>query len=270
MSSKPISPKMGWIGSILDEWSVSLRRWLISRGPLFLFLVVVLFCGAYSHRSFFIHCLIRAGHLITSENLPKTLSALAWPFAVFISVVLLRRALLSLLNRVENLIWGDKSVKFSRMGAEYSKSETSRAPKPEEITDADATQQALALELPEGTTQAVAATAKLDGTKVASIFWAGCDLTYVYDILLRGGDRGTIAHVFRQANHHMKGTGLKGTSIQLRLQRLTDDAAKSLERDWTSERRIEFAREAYGIARDLGEMTIPLQPGFSGDPTTSD
>jgi hypothetical protein len=110
----------------------------------------------------------------------------------------------------------------------------------------------------------------LDATKVASIFWAGCDLTLVYDILLRGGDRGSIAHVFRQANHHMKGTGLRGAPIQIRLQRLTDEAAKSLEKDWTSERRVEVAREAYSIARELGEMTMPLQPGASGDPRTSD
>ena len=175
--------------------------------------------------------------------------------------------MVSLLRRLETLIWGDKRINFGQVGEENLPSDVN-APAPESVAVAPLTVAPAIAGVP--TAEVTTSQPAIIKDRVASIYWTGCDATFAYDAILRGGERATIAHVLRQANHHMKGTGMKGSPIQIRLQRLTDEAATSLEKDWTPQRRVDDAREVYAIAREFGEMTQKLQTVFSGDPTTSD
>jgi len=201
-----------------------------------------------------------AGDRVTAVNLATILSAIAWPLVVLTSVLVLRRAIDRLLTRLERAFWGDKGLTFG----EYS-------PKPPGGKKSDELVKGLIENGGKAPNTSAAVTAgnsgpAIDPSKVGNLFWLGSDLMFAFDTLLRGGDRGAIANIFRQANHHMKMLGLKGAPIQVRLQRLTDEAAKSLEKDWTNDRRVEFAREVYSIGREFGETNERLQPGFDPRP----
>jgi hypothetical protein len=98
------------------EWRRWLE-WLVSKTTLILLLLAAL--AVYftlTHQAFVLHCFTAASHRVTATNLPQIISAVAWPLSVLISVILLRKALLGLLNRIEKLIWGDKSLSFGQVG----------------------------------------------------------------------------------------------------------------------------------------------------------
>lgn len=253
------------------ETNYGLKR-SVARVVLALLVVVVV---VYLSTTTFGHAV---GRRITAENLAPLMAAIAWPLAVLTSVFLLRPAILRLLRRVAKLVLGPNAVEFNPDEEGFDATRT--APRATFSADEESLRDSLPPAIPPGPTgptgpptqnpSAETAGPRIKKEKVSSIYWTGCDLTFVYDVILRGGDRGNITHVLRQANHHMKGSGMKDSGLQVRLQRILDDATKSLEKDWTPDRRVEVAREVYQIAREFGDMTMDLQPGFSGDPKTSD
>ncbi len=201
------------------------------------------------------------GHRITPANIPQILSAIAWPAVVLGLVVLLRHALLGLLERLEYVLWGDKKINFKQWGAanfaRTKENATGEAVAVNPVEKQDALQ---AAPPHPGPPPAIAM------EKIGNIYWLGSDLVNAVDVLLRNGNRDAIAHILRQANHHMKVIGLVGSPLQSRLQRLRDDAAKSLEKDWTAERRVQTAQDIFSIMVEFGHMTERLQPGFDPNP----
>jgi hypothetical protein len=195
------------------------------------------------------HFAISLGHRITAVNLPQILSAIAWPIAAIVAVVVLRVAIRHLIDRIKSAsVGGDKGtvVKFEP----DERTKESRVP-----------------EIPES----------VDGVSfnhrvrdnVANTYWVGADLMTLSDIVIRGGSRDDMLHMFRQANHHLKVLRLKDSPLYGRFRRLYDSTEQSFDSDWNPARRLEVAREVSSIAGAFGRMVEETQHGFSGDPQTS-
>ena len=197
------------------------------------------------------HFLSGVGHRITAENLPHILSAIAWPIAVIVSVIILRVALRNLIGRIKSAsVGGDKGplIKF-----DHDEKPAAVPPAPEEP-------------------KAVDGVPFKDRVRsnVANAYWVGADLMNLFDIALRGGRRDEMLQMFRQANHHLKVLRLKDSPFYARFRRLYDATEKSLDSDWTPARRIELGREVHGLVGAFGRLVEETQPGFSGDAKTSD
>lgn len=212
---------------------------------------IIILYVAVAHYSKARHFVFGVGHRITSENLPQILSAIAWPIAVIVSVIILRIALRNLIDRIKSAsVGGDKGPLI-----EFDRGEKPAAipPAPEEP-------------------KAVEGVPFKDRVRsnVANAYWVGADLMNLFDIVLRGGRRDEMLQMFRQANHHLKVLRLKDSPLYTRFRRLYDATEKSLDSDWTSTRRIELGREIHGIVGAFGRLVEETQPGFSGDAKSSD
>lgn len=189
------------------------------------------------------------GHRITADNLPHILSAIAWPIAVVVSVIVLRVALRNLIDRIKSAsVGGDKGPLITFGHGEKT---SSSVPVPEEP-------------------KAVEGVAFKERVRdnVANTYWVGADLMNLFDVVLRGGPRDEMLKLFRQANHHLKVLRLKESPLYGRFRRLYDATEKSLDSDRTQARRIEMVREIHSIVGAFGRLVEETQPGFSGDAKT--
>jgi hypothetical protein len=225
--------------------------------------------GCYQREmSFFQHLIHWLGSLVDEKNFPAVLSAIAWPLVIFAGFLFFGGPLRSLLGRILSASWGDKVIQFGTEGRSsklvfwrrwfgiFNKDNLKAEPS---IPPAAPVEKA----------SAPAPTAndeKIDKTKVGDIYWVGADAMNAYDVLLRGGSRNDIVHMFRQVNHHLKQVGLLGDPLQIRVERLFTDAAKSLDSDWNGNRRVEVAKEVAAVVREFGQRTEKHQPGFKGFP----
>ena len=190
-------------------------------------------------------------HRITPENVPLILSAIAWPLTVVFSVLVLRVALRSMIDRIKSASVGGDSGPLLQFQI------------PEKTTPASAPPQAPA-------PVSGIPFAERVRSHVANTYWLGADLMTLFDVVLRGGKRDEMLRMFRQADHHMKILNLKSSPLYERLRKLYDTTEASLESDWTAARRLELAREIHSIAGGFGHLLERTQQGFSGDAQTSD
>ena len=99
-----------------------------------------------------------------------------------------------------------------------------------------------------------------------NLFWLGHDLVWTIDTLLRGGPRDQIFHGLRQSLHHLRSLGFVGTPIESRVDRLTADAERSLDKDWTAGKRKRYTAELASIVRAIGDLAEASQPDFEPGP----
>lgn len=95
-----------------------------------------------------------------------------------------------------------------------------------------------------------------------NLFWLGHDLMWTVDVLLRNAPRQQIARGLRQSLHHIGALGLTDSAMMTRLDRLKEEAERSLEREWTPQRRQEYAREVYSILGGVAKLAEANQPDF--------
>lgn len=214
--------------------------------------VVLLFYLAFFHYSKARHFIFGIGHRITADNLPHLMSAIAWPSAVVLSVVILRVTLRNLIDRIESASVGGNQIATINL-ATGNETNASRAP----VVEKPPTIEGVPFE-----------TRIRDN--VANTYWVGADLMNLFDTVLRCTRRDEMLPLFRQVNHHLKVLRLKETPLYERFQRLHEDAEKSLDSDWTQSHRIEVVREIHSIVVALGHLIENTQPNFSGDAKTSD
>jgi hypothetical protein len=223
------------------------KKGLIVTGIL---VALVILYVAYFHYSKARHFVFGVSHRITADNLPHILSAIAWPFAVIMSVFVLRVALRNLIDRIKSVsVGGDKGPLIGFGQGEKA----AAAPVPEEP-------------------KAVEGVSFKNRVRdnVANTYWVGADLMNLFDIAIRGARRDEMLQIFRQANHHLKVLRLKDAPLYGRFRRLYESTEKSLDSDWTPDRRIEVGREIHSIVGAFGRLVEETQPGFSGDARTSD
>ena len=101
---------------------------------------------------------------------------------------------------------------------------------------------------------------------VANIYWAGHDLMWTCDVLLRGAPRDTILWGLSQSLHHIREIGLGGDPVEGRLSRLLTDARTMLEKDWTLQMRNSYAQEILSIREYAGSLMNNHQKDFRRRP----
>lgn len=192
--------------------------------------------------------------MLLPSSLHEVLRAVSWPMVALVAVVAFRYELRHLLRRLrEAKFLGDSgpSLAFGESAADRPM----QSPAP---LIAPAAPGVDSSGLP------------LDKTKHANLYWLAHDMMSLFDGLLRGADRGTVVHLLRQSNHHLKTVGFTGTPMQLRLERMYRVADESLASDWSKEKRIEYAQEILSMSRDFGHLIEATQPGFQGFPKAGD
>lgn len=220
------------------------------------------------------HVLHWLGTLVNSTNLPQILSAVAWPLVVVFALYKFAPELKSLLGRILSASWGDKVIQFGeekrtskpgllgRLLARISGKKTDiSGPLPPDEPPNPAGTPIVPVPPPAAPVADV-----IDKSKIGDIYWVGADAMNGYDVLLRGGNRDQITHMLRQVNFHMKQTGMQGDPLQVRAERLFNDATKSLESDWIAAKRVSTANELASIVLAFGQRIEKFQPGFKGFP----
>jgi hypothetical protein len=101
---------------------------------------------------------------------------------------------------------------------------------------------------------------------VANIYWAGHDLMWTCDVILRNAPRDTILWGLSQSLHHVREIGLKNDPTQVRLSRLLVDARNMLEKDWTPQVRNDYVRELLSVREYVGSLVNAHQKGFKARP----
>jgi hypothetical protein len=185
-------------------------------------------------------------HRITPENIPLILSAISWPITILAIVIILRDVLGSLISRINKAAFGGENgacIEFNdqRPALEETTPEVPREGEATKFKDRIR-------------------------EKVANTYWVASDLVTLFDVILRGGKRGDMLGVYRQVNHHLKELQLDDTPIYKRFRRLYDLTEKSLESDWSAQKRIEVAREVNIIMASLGGLIEKMQPGYRARP----
>ncbi len=176
------------------------------------------------------------------QTLVQLISAVAWPVTTLSIVWLLRREVGAAFGRIER-------AKLPG-GAELSFGKT-EADKPTERKQARAD----AVRLGQG-----------DWIKTANVYWLGHDMMWTIDVLLRGAPRETILHGLTQSVHHLGELGFAESSYGSRLRRLRERASESLESDWDSALREQFALDLRRLADQLGAIAEMQQPTFAPGP----
>lgn len=172
---------------------------------------------------------------------PELLKVIAWPITVLIIFLFLKKDIKVLLSRVISAeLPGGAKAGF----ADYGK------------VDLDKRGQKIIDSSPATTITDI----KWD--KPANIFWIGHDLIWTIDVILRGAPRETIVHGLKQSLFHLRKIGFAGTSIEARLSRLHENAEKSLQTDWTDDKRAMYANEVANVAGFIGSLVNNFQPDY--------
>lgn len=185
-----------------------------------------------------------AAHRITAHNISSVLSAIMWPLVVFTALLLLRSELRDLINRF-------RRGKFGNFEGEFGDSS------PGHVTDTAA---------PAVSQEVKILSAKVATAKQANNYWLGKDMMQTIDLLLRGAPRDRIVWQIKQAQHHLKESGLNETVLQVRMAKIVSDADATVERDWNDARRLSVARDIESLLNDVGQVLNASQPGFKPNP----
>lgn len=101
-------------------------------------------------------------------------------------------------------------------------------------------------------------------TKAGNIYWLGHDLMWTMDVLLRNAPKQYIVHGLRQSLYHLTAIDLEETRFGTSISQLLDSASKSMESDWTDERREQAATDLRTLTDELGTLATLEQPEKPG------
>jgi hypothetical protein len=180
---------------------------------------------------------------------PEILTVIVWPFVVLVIGILVlflfKKDIRNLLNRLKTAKWpGGTETSFN-----YGDADVDKAVKKEKsdlVIDNTPSSKYMGV--------------KWDNS--GNVFWLGHDLVWTIDVIIRGAPRDTIVHGLRQSLHHIRSLGFTSTPIESRLNRLMDNAEKSLEEDWTPAERNKYADEVATIIGYIGKLAEGNQADF--------
>jgi len=187
--------------------------------------------------------------MITPDNLPGILDALCWPLLVLVFVWLFKNDIRGLVKRLVKAELPGSAFEFGDASIDKPVQQPSPEPKTESV--------------------AKAKQPKRDSIRwgnSGNLFWAGHDLMWTIDVLLRGAPREKIAYGLKQSLHHVSSLGLVGPPIESRLARLKAEADSTLQKDWTPSLRNEYARELTSLINDIGKRADANQVDYEPTP----
>jgi hypothetical protein len=180
---------------------------------------------------------------------PEILKVVVWPFVVLVISILIlflfRKDIRNLLNRLKTAKWpGGTETSFNYGDADIDKS--AKKEKSDVVIDNTPSSRYMGVKW----------------NNSGNVFWLGHDLVWTIDVIIRGAPRDTIVHGLRQSLHHTRSIGFTDTPIESRLNRLMDNAEKSLETDWTPAERNKYADEVATLISYIGKLAEGNQAGF--------
>ncbi len=184
---------------------------------------------------------------------PEILSVIVWPFVVLVIGVLVlllfRKDIKNLLNRLKTAKWpGGTETSFNYGEADIDK------PSKKEKNNLSIDNVPLA---------------RYSGVKwnnSGNVFWLGHDLVWTIDVIIRGAPRDTIIHGLQQSLHHIHSIGFTTTPIESRMSSLLENAEKTLESDWTPDKRNIYADEVAAVINYIGKLAESNQADFKSRP----
>jgi len=193
--------------------------------------------------------------MITPDNLAPVLAActtLAWPLFAIMLVFVFRNDIRQLLKRLQTakLPGGTEAI------FEYGEASVDKSAQPAPSKSAPA--QILANEKP--------LSDQIRWNNTGNLYWLGHDLMWTIDVTLRNAPRETIVYGLRQSLHHAQCLGFTGTPLESRLARLKSDADRSLQQDWTTEKRTLLVNELASLRDEIGSLASSHQPDFRPNP----
>ena len=111
-----------------------------------------------------------------------------------------------------------------------------------------------------------AASASVDWSKSANVYWLGHDLMWTIDVLLREAPTNVILQGLTQSLHHLRKIGLGNTAWEHKLDKLCKSAQGTIESDWNSKLRIQYATDLRNILNEVGEIANAHQADFDPGP----
>jgi len=180
---------------------------------------------------------------------PEILKVIAWPFvALVIGILVLflfKKDIRNLLNRLKTAKWpGGTETSFNYGDADVDK--PAKKEKGGVVIDNTPSSRYMGVKW----------------NNSGNVFWLGHDLVWTIDVIIRGAPRDRIVHGLRQSLHHIRSLGFTATPIESRLNRLMDNAEKSLEADWTPAERNKYADEVATIIEYIGKLAEGNQTDF--------
>lgn len=173
-----------------------------------------------------------------------------WPLSIIIVLLVYRNRIHALLDRIISAkLPGGTEISFGNAGIDKNESER----------DSN-------LRNTGGTNESIVNQMDIQLNKIGNIYWAGNDLMWTIDVLLRGGNRNTIMHGLRQSFHHLREIGITKGYLFEKMQELYDRAEKSFESDWTNQMRQHYASDLRAIKDKAGFIIQRKQTNFSPEP----
>jgi hypothetical protein len=101
--------------------------------------------------------------------------------------------------------------------------------------------------------------------RAGNVFWAGYDLMYTIDLILRRPEPALILDGITKASGHIQSLGLSGTKLHDDLEKIREGVIDNANKTWTPGLRDLYAMELKHIAVRLGAMARDYQKdkGFS-------
>ena len=197
--------------------------------------------------------------LITPSSLSSLIragAAFIWSLAAIAVVFLFKNEIRELLGRLKKFKgWGLEGAFHDRPSNGYPglpQDIPQEAPSTEELAVSTASE------------QPTSDSAKWGNS--GNLFWAGHDLMFTIDVLLRGAPRESIAQGLRQSLHHVRQLDFEDNDVESRLAQLKNDADRLVDKDWTQERRVSYAQKLQEIIWEIGSRANNHQPGFDPRP----
>jgi len=192
--------------------------------------------------------------MITSDNLPTILAAIAWPLVVLVTLFVFKKKIDGLIDRLQQAtLPGGAGLAFGQAAIDKAAQQPSLKAKTQSVLEAE---------------QPKADLIKWDNP--GNLFWASHDLMLTIDRLLRGSHKDQIVYTLQQSLWHVRSLGFKGSPIEYKLAQLTARAAATLPTDWTNQLRDNYAAELETIKNAIGDLAAAHQPDFQPGPKTSE
>lgn len=162
----------------------------------------------------------------------------AWQIVALVAIILFRRELRGLLDRL-------KKWKFPWGEGDFGDRGEDTKPAKREFVESQVTG---------------------EWQKPGDLFWLGADFEWTLRFIMLGAAKNHIVRGLDQVHLHVQALNLGEKRFENSVRRLRDTVSNALESDLTQDRRRELFRDLNGLKGEVGDYIVAKQRGFSSSP----
>lgn len=182
------------------------------------------------------------------DYLLDLLKTISWPITGLVGILLFRKVIIALLERIERAEFLNGKISWKATSADKSMIVGSQEKIPGDVKASSINKGKIAWE------------------KTGDLFWAGRDLMWTIDMLLRGAPHDLIMRGLGQSRFHLCQLGFRGSPLGDDLGEMWADAKIAGSSYWNSPRRNDYANRLTVIIRGIGARAEENQPGYQAEP----